>query len=540
MKLKLKQVALASVLAALAMPVLAKDVALVIGNRNYQNQASTGRNIALIPNIVRMLESAGFDVFHGQDLNNREQFSLAIRFHSAIANSDRVIILLGGHMVSNERDSWLLATNAQEPNMFTAGRTGLSIGALLQAAGQNADEAVVLLAKGQVPVVGFGLNAGVGDLDIPRGVTVVKGPVAGLLQFVVRDLLRPGRSMSAAVRQAPRGLTVEGSRVPATDRDQPQDAEFLYLEAVREVGTIQALQSYLNRYPNGRYRRAVQQEINDLRARPELQAKAAEDRLNLSRAQRRKIQRNLSVLGFNPRGIDGLFGRGSRTAIAAWQQSRGIDGYGYLTGNQISALQSAANARVRELEEEARQRQAQQDRQDATYWRRTGRNGTEAGLQAYLDSYPDGLYSGIARDKLERIEADRMARAAAEERNYWEQVQANGTAAAYRQYLNRYPQGAYARRAKRSLDELTTADRENEALRRARDEEKRVAGTRIVRLMVEQKLKGQGLNPGPVDGTFDENTRRAIRKYQRARQIPVSGYMTERTIVRLLATTSRE
>ena len=131
----------------------------------------------------------------------------------------------------------------------------------------------------------------------------------------------------------------------------------------------------------------------------------------------------VSILGFDPRGIDGLFGRGSRAAIGAWQTSRGIDGFGFLSGNQIAALQTAADIRSQELEEEARRRQEEQDRQDTEYWRQTGRDGTEASLRAYLKRYPDGLYSEIAQVRVDQFDETRRAQAAAVEREYWDGIQ---------------------------------------------------------------------------------------------------------------------
>ena len=40
-----------------------------------------------------------------------------------------------------------------------------------------------------------------------------------------------------------------------------------------------------------------------------------------------------------------------------------------------------------------------------------------------------------------------------------------------------------------------------------------------------------------MDGRFDADTRRALRNYQRDRGMEVSGYLNERTLVRLLADT---
>jgi peptidoglycan hydrolase-like protein with peptidoglycan-binding domain len=542
MMLKLKQVALAGALGILAMPVLAKDIALVIGNRIYQDQPAI-RGLYFTQSGVQALKDAGFRVFAGEDLDSTEQFTLVSKFYDALDPADRVVVLLGGHFVSNDRDGWLLASDARDPDMFTVGQMGLSVGSILEAAGQKPGDAIVMIAQSDRSNAGSGLNAGLDDLEIPQGVTVIRGPMTGLLQLLSGDLLEPGKSIGSALEHAPRGVTAEGfvaKRIPFIPSegpipDQPQDAEYLYLEAVREIGTVSALESYLNRYPNGRYARTVRREISDLRAQPELQAKADEANLKLTREQRRQIQRNLSILGFNPHGIDGVFGRGSRAAIGAWQKSRGIDGYGYLTGNQISALQAAADVRSRELEEEARKRQEEQDRLDASYWRRTGRDGTEDGLRAYLKRYPDGLYSDIAHQRLERYDEERRAAAAAAERDYWDDVRAEGTVGAYKRYLRDYPRGVFAADAKEKLAELQGDTQNAGLIRRAKEEESRVAGNGIVRLLVEQKLQELGLKPGRVDGKFDDKTRRAVRKFQRTRKIPVTGYVTQQTIVRLLA-----
>ena len=542
MMLKLKQVALAGALGILAMPVLAKDVALVIGNRDYQDQPRI-RGFYFTQDGVQALKGAGFRVFAGEDLDRFEQITLASKFYAAIDQADRVVVLLGGHFVSNGRDSWLLASDARNPDIFTVGQMGLSVGAILDAAGEKPGGAIVMIGQSDSATARGGLKAGMDDLEIPQGVTVIKGPMAGLLELLSGDLLEPGKSVASVLQNAPRGVSADGfiaKHIPfisasVQTSDQPQDAEYLYLEAVREIGTVSALESYLNRYPNGRYARAVRQEIRDLRAQPELQAKAAEENLKLTREQRRQIQRNLSILGFNPHGIDGVFGRGSRAAIAAWQKSRGIDGYGYLTGNQVSALQAAADVRSRELEEEARKRQEEQDRLDASYWRRTGRDGTEDGLRAYLKRYPDGLYSDIAHQRLERFDEARRAEAAAAERDYWDGVRSEDTVEAYNRYLRVYPRGVFAADAKARRAELQGNTQDDEQIRRAKAEEARVAGNGIVRLLVEQKLQELGLKPGRVDGKFDDKTRRAVRKFQRTRKIPVTGYVTQQTIVRLLA-----
>jgi peptidoglycan hydrolase-like protein with peptidoglycan-binding domain len=55
-----------------------------------------------------------------------------------------------------------------------------------------------------------------------------------------------------------------------------------------------------------------------------------------------------------------------------------------------------------------------------------------------------------------------------------------------------------------------------------------------MRTMVEQRLAALGLKPGRTDGVFDDDTRRALRRYQKARSLPVTGYLNQKTVARLL------
>lgn len=60
--------------------------------------------------------------------------------------------------------------------------------------------------------------------------------------------------------------------------------------------------------------------------------------LDLTYAERREVQRRLSSLGYNTRGVDGSFGTNTRRALAAWQRDEGLRSSGYLTADQLRAL----------------------------------------------------------------------------------------------------------------------------------------------------------------------------------------------------------
>lgn len=65
----------------------------------------------------------------------------------------------------------------------------------------------------------------------------------------------------------------------------------------------------------------------------------SEQALQLKRRDIAEIQAQLMVLGFDPKGIDGEMGPGTRQALADWQKSQSIPATGYLDEMQRSQLQ---------------------------------------------------------------------------------------------------------------------------------------------------------------------------------------------------------
>jgi hypothetical protein len=66
--------------------------------------------------------------------------------------------------------------------------------------------------------------------------------------------------------------------------------------------------------------------------------KSNEDALALTRSQRIEVQRRLALAGFNPRGIDGVFGLRTRGAITDFQTAWGFPATGYLEPSLLDDL----------------------------------------------------------------------------------------------------------------------------------------------------------------------------------------------------------
>ena len=108
------------------------------------------------------------------------------------------------------------------------------------------------------------------------------------------------------------------------------------------------------------------------------------------------------------------------------------------------------------------------------------------------------------------------------------------TARGYRAYLAAWPDGAFVDEAEARLADREEAEANAEEIAGFAATERRVAGSTTTRRLVENRLTALGLDPGPIDGEFDDATRRALRRFQQTRGLPVTGYVNQGTMVRLL------
>lgn len=557
------------IIAATAMPVHADTgIGLFIANERYDSAPIASRARALLRAAPRF-EDADFSIISGENMTAaqmRDAFATFLQGGEPFG-AQRIVIALSGNFAHAGDDIWLLGRDASEPGLARADVEGMRLGPLLRVAATAPGGALVVLSPNLRPVSpGAQLSSGLPtDIAVPQGVTLVRGTPdqsAAFLEAAAR-LSDP----LAAIAEDFRLLRIEGFASPfvAFLPEEVRSADPLPLpvppddraereawRAAQQAGTRTAYQEYLEDYPNGRFAADAEAEIARIDSLPENR----ENALGLTTAQRREIQRQLTLLGFSTRGIDGIFGPGTRTAIRGWQERRGLRVTGFIDADQRALLAADAARRQAEIDEEERREQAAQERADRAFWVDSGASaGDEAGLRAYLARYPRGLFADVATARLAAIENEREQAEARRDRAAWEAAMAADTERAYRRYLANFPNGRFAAQARARIAELAgpplpqpvpdpepsfpdpiTADPADQAtIAAARDEEEALALNFFVRNLIEAQLDALQFNPGRVDGIFDADFRRALRVYQEVRAIPVTGYVTMPLLRRLIA-----
>ena len=218
----------------------------------------------------------------------------------------------------------------------------------------------------------------------------------------------------------------------------------------------------------------------------------------LDRDTRREIQRDLALLGYDPRGIDGIFGPASRAAISAWQRDAGYPQTGYVTDDQINRLSQAAKVRAAELEAEGRpSRKAEEERRDTQYWRETGQGGTEEALRKYLARYPDGLFSEIAKAGWPRSRRTSATRHRPRNASLRTGCAPRMPLAATATICGATPTGCSPRKRRRGLTRCSEEAERADLVAAAKAEEERVANNGVTRLLVENRLQASGFDVGP-------------------------------------------
>lgn len=515
----------------------AADIALVLANRPYGGGAQS--DVLSAAKVSRQLRAAGFRVVATENASASAMVRAVTEFRQTLANSEveRAVVVLAGSVVNDGRESWLLGRSkgGQDLSLTSVEQQGLSVSAVDRMLAAYPGQALMVVAQAWTnrSAPGPGLRVGLGPYRPAQGVTLLSGTGADVLPVMEQVLGPVGPSMAALSAQLPAGVLLDGylprhSRIGATENTELQaSSDAAYWSAVRDIRTPDAYRAYLRRFPNGLFvaeaRRLLQGAGASITPVEPLApvvnpAQTAEAALGLSRADRLQVQRDLTVLGHDTRGIDGVFGRGTRRAIRAYQRTQGMATTGYLTRALLQRF--AADAVIRRAEIE----QADRD-----FWHQTGVSGQRDDLRRYLDRYPQGLFAQDARNDLQALADAADTRAAFD----WQLTEEEDTVEGYRDFLQLHSDSRYADEARRRITALRDGRAGAEQVQQDQREETAIAGTSVARLLIETALARAGYDPGPLDGRFTDQTRRAIRAFQRSADLPETGHVGQRTMAGL-------
>ncbi len=539
--------ALGGLLMALPPGLAAADVALVLANEDYEALPPLPDGDAPA-RATGGIEALGFDVASLAD-GGREDASRALaRFMAGVPEAERLLVVLSGRFATDGTRSWFLSADSPVPTLFGLNSNAVSLESVLAVLARRPSRAVLVLGvepEAQGPFDPW-LSEGLGELDVPQGVTVLGSTPRAVAAFMADELSEPGGDLAALVTANPAirsdGYLPQGfafmpeiPEAPTPREPQgPSAAERALWEGAVALDTVEAFRDYLRRYPQGSYAPEARAAVAAILAEPNRAARLEEEALRLGRDERRQVQADLAALDFDPRGLDGVFGPGTRAAITNWQQENGFPPTSYLDAEQVERL--ADQAAEREAVEEAQRRVAA--RADDEFWERTGADGDIEGLRAYLERFPDGRHAEEAADRVALLEA--AVRAAAEDQA-WERAREDGRIGAFDRFLETWPDGRHAdeaREARRAALVEAEAEARAEAQREAAREGEAALGlTPLTARVIEARLRAMDFDPGEVDGEIDRDTRSAIRGYQGERGLAATGFLDEDTVVRLLADT---
>lgn len=520
----------------------AERLAVMIVNDQYQNYRNVS-GLNRVPDLSWDFRQAGFETVILRNMTSADLRNGFTDIAKRMAEAEKVVVVLAGRFNRVGDQTYLMTSDTRDVSIANVGAYGVALSGLYYTVQLAAGDAIVIAIEAADPQsMGWRLIGDFSPGDVPNGVSVLAGG-AGDMTPVIRSLLRPGKSL-ADVRQekpnavrfwgyAPRGRAfIEAGPTPPP-APNPGIGDIQAWQQAANANTIASYRQYLSIFPNGRYAAQARASIDNLQS-PEQRARLDEEALNLNRDRRAKIQQYLTVLGFDTKGVDGVFGPNTRNAVSAYQGSLGAPRTGYLTANQVARIEQDGAQRVAEMQREAERQKAERERRDRDYWSVTGAPGTEQGYLAYLERYPNGIYSDTAKDALKEIERQNRRAARREERLAWDDAVIAGTVASYQAYLDDYPDGRFAAEARARIENLRGPDMSEAERQQARAAENALGLDPFRRRLIEVQLQRLGFNTGPADGEFTNQTRNAIAQFQQQSGLPVTGYVSNELQVLLL------
>lgn len=227
----------------------------------------------------------------------------------------------------------------------------------------------------------------------------------------------------------------------------------------RALDTIPALESYLKKYPGGRFAEEAAKAVSQSRSAAQRAAEASKEAADWATAERAATKE--SYLRYLEKWPTGKFASTANRKIsyidlaeveakerADWfaaDRASTRDAYrSFLEAWPSGKYASAANRKLRSLD------QAEVSKNEMTDWAAADTANTREAYRSFLQTWPNGKQAATANQRLRSLDQ-------AEENALWREAVNKGTRQAYEGYLEKFPNGSNAGEAKQFLSDLTTA-----------------------------------------------------------------------------------
>lgn len=384
-------------IALLAAPAMAAErIALLIGNGAYQNHPVLPNPVNDTADLAGALRAAGFEVEEHENLSQIRLLSVLRDFQHRALSAKVAVIYYSGHGMEVERRNFLIPVDARletdrdiafeavplEAAMFAVeGASELSL-VIVDACRDNP-----FLAQMTRTMATRSIGLGLGRVEPPGNTLVAFAAREGTVAYdgegrnspyaeaLIEAVGAPGLEIGKLFRRVRDRVleTTNGRQEPFLYGSLSEEDYFLnppapgepapvpdpgpapgsaaaleiaFWEAIADSTDPRDFEDYLARYPGGTFRSLAERRLASLRpadpeapeadASPEAAPEAPAFRP--SRAQIRDAQARLNALGHDAGPVDGLMGRRTAEAVAAFQRAQGLTPDGAVSEALLATL----------------------------------------------------------------------------------------------------------------------------------------------------------------------------------------------------------
>ena len=277
-----------AILGATAVSAQSAGDALVIGNSRYSTM-QTLFGAQRVTAAASALAEKGFDVAEVQDASAAEMRRAFGEFAEMLDDDGGpVVILLSGAFVHGFGGSYLVPVTGEgridEAEVLVQ---GFPLDAAMSVLAAHQGRAFLVLGETAAdPELGVFLASGLGELDIPQGVTVIRGPAVDVARYAVRDMARTGRFVLRAALEydlqvdgyaphtqmivAPEDVAPPRGAIepPRPDPVASRTADDAAWRLAQQADSAEGYRTYLDGFPDGQHVNAARQRLTAIADEP--------------------------------------------------------------------------------------------------------------------------------------------------------------------------------------------------------------------------------------------------------------------------------